>query len=92
MKKRVIARLFIKKESIDSFKDKAAVIIQKTRKEKGCLFYSLFQDLSCPGEFLFYEEYADQKALEIHFNSAYLKTFRTGVSNMQFKEKVVEVI
>jgi quinol monooxygenase YgiN len=92
MKKKVIARLFIKNESIESFKKQAAVIIQKTRKEKGCLFYSLFQDVSSPGEFLFYEEYASQEALDIHSNSEYLKTFRTIVSNMQSKEKVVDII
>jgi quinol monooxygenase YgiN len=92
MKKRVIARLFIKDGSIESFKQKAAVIIQKTGNEKGCLFYRLFQDVSRPGEFLFYEEYADQEALDIHFNSEHLKTFRTGVSDMRSKENIVEII
>ena len=92
MKKKVIARLFIKNESIESFKKQAVEIIQKTRKEKGCLFYSLFQDVSSPGEFLFYEEYASQDALDIHSNSEHLKTFRTIVSNMQSKEKVVDII
>jgi len=92
MKKKVIARLFIKNESIDSFKKQAAVIIQKTRKEKGCLFYSLFQDVTITGEFLFYEEYASQEALDIHSNSEYLKIFRTSISNMQSKEKVVDII
>ena len=92
MKKKVIARFFIKNESIESFKKQAAVIIQKTRKEKGCLFYSLFQDVSSPGEFLFYEEYASQEALDIHSNSEYLKIFRTSISNMQSKEKVVDII
>ncbi len=92
MKKKVIARLFIKNESIDSFKKQAAVIIQKTRKEKGCLFYSLFQDVTSTGEFLFYEEYASQEALDIHSNSEYLNIFRTSISNMQSKEKVVDII
>jgi quinol monooxygenase YgiN len=92
MKKKVIARLFIKNESIDSFKKQAAVIIQKTRKEKGCIFYSLFQDVTITGEFLFYEEYASQEALDIHSNSEYLKIFRTSISNMQSKEKVVKII
>ena len=92
MKKRVIARFYIKKESIEIFKKEAEKIIKKTRNEKGCLFYSLFQDVSSPGEFLFYEEYASQDALDIHSNSEHLKTFRTIVSNMQSKEKVVDII
>jgi quinol monooxygenase YgiN len=76
MKKRVIARIFIKNESIEAFKKQADVIIQKTRSEKGCLFYSLFEDVSRSGEFLFYEEYADQAALDIHFKSEYLLVCR----------------
>ena len=92
MKKKVIARLFIKNESTESFKKQATVIIQKTRKEKGCLFYSLFQDVSSSGEFLFYEEYASQDALDIHSNSEYLKIFGTSTSNMHSKEKIVDII
>ena len=92
MKKKVIARLFIKNESIESFKKQTDEIIQKTRKEKGCLFCSLFQDVTITGEFLFYEEYASQEALDIHSNSEYLKIFRTSISNMQSKEKVVDII
>ena len=92
MKKKVIARLFIKKGSIEAFKKYAALIIPQTRKEKDCLFYSLFEDIAQPGEFIFYEEYADQEALDVHFNSPYLRTFRDSVSSMQAKEKIVEII
>ena len=92
MKKTVIARLFIKEKLTQDFKEQAAVIIQKTRTEKGCLFYSLFQDVSHPGEFLFYEEYASKEALDIHFKSEYLKTFRASIIHMQSKDSVVEII
>jgi len=64
----------------------------KTRSEKGCLFYSLFQDVSSPGEFMFYEEYADPAALDVHFKSEYLGAFRKSVEGMHSKEKIVEVI
>jgi quinol monooxygenase YgiN len=92
MKKIVLARIYIKNRSAEDFKKHAAVIIKKTRTEKGCLFYSLYQDITRPNEFIFYEEYADQNALDIHFNSEYLKTFRAGIGNMMSKESVVEVI
>lgn len=92
MKKRIIARFFINPKSIEGFKEQTVSLIQNTRKEKGCLFYSLFEDVSNSGEFLFYEEYTDQKALEIHANSEYLKTFRTGIGSMQSKEKIVDII
>ncbi|MBF0522259.1 MAG: antibiotic biosynthesis monooxygenase [Candidatus Omnitrophica bacterium] len=92
MKKKVIARIYIKKEFVEMFKKFAGEIIQKTRKEKGCLLYSLFQDVSRPQDFLFYEEYADQEALDIHFNSKYLSNFRAKTKDLLAKETVVEVI
>ncbi len=92
MKKKVIARIFIKKESTEAFKKQATVIIQKTRTEKGCFFYSLFEDVSSPGEFLFYEEYTDQGALDAHFKFEHLKTFRSSVAGMQLREPIVDVI
>ena len=77
---------------MEAFKKQANVIIQKTRNEKGCLFYSLFEDVSRPGEFLFYEEYADQAALDIHFKSEYLKIFRTKIHDLCSKDAIVDVI
>jgi quinol monooxygenase YgiN len=90
--KKIIARLFIKEGSIDAFKAHAALIIPKTRREKGCIFYSLFEDVCKPGEFLFYEEYADQAAVDLHLGSEYLKTFRASVEHMHAKDKIVEII
>lgn len=92
MKKRVIARLFITNGSIEAFKKQAELIIQKTRAEGGCRCYSLFQDVSNTGEFLFYEEYADQNALDVHFKSEYLGAFLKSIDSMQSKRAMVEVL
>ena len=91
MKKRVIARIYIKSEFIDAFKELAATMVEKTGQESGCLFYSLFQDVSRPGDFLFYEEYKDQPALDIHRQSEYLKNFRENNKHMLLKDALVEV-
>ncbi len=91
-KKIVIARLFIKDGSIEAFKKVAAQQVHSTRQEKGCLFYSLFEDVANPGDFLFYEEYADQAALDIHMGSVYLKNFRREVDPMRSKDAVVQVV
>jgi len=90
--KKVIARIFIKNESIEEFKKQAVAVIQNTRNEKGCIFYSLFQDVSSPEKFLFYEEYANQDALDIHFKSEHLKTFITSISTMCSKESVLDIV
>jgi len=92
MKKMVIARLFIKNEARSTFLKEATVLIQRTRAEKGCLFYSLYEDAARPGDFLFYEEYADQEALDEHFHSAHLQVFRDITGYMHAKDRIVEVI
>jgi quinol monooxygenase YgiN len=92
MKKRVIARLFIKAGSVGEFMKQANVMIDTTRKEKGNIFYSLFQDVHNSGEFVFYEEYADESALDIHFKSEYLANFRKRTASMHSKPPSVEVV
>lgn len=92
MKTKVIARIYIRAEFIESFKKQAAEIVQKTRKEPGCLFYSLFQEVSSPGEFLFYEEYVDRAAYDIHSNSEHLNGFRVSTRPMRSKDGIVDVI
>ncbi|MBF0569426.1 MAG: antibiotic biosynthesis monooxygenase [Candidatus Omnitrophica bacterium] len=92
MKKKIIARCFIKKECVEAFKAQAAALIPKTRSEEGCLFYSLFQDVSSPGEFLFYEEYRDQAAVDAHLKSEYLGRHRANTKQMQSKETIVDII
>ena len=90
--KKIVARLFIKKDSIPAFKGYASEIIEKTRQEKGCLFYSLFEDVACPGEFLFYEEYRDQAAVDQHMRSAYLQAFLKNAAEMQSKDPILHMV
>ena len=60
--------------------------------KKGNIFYSLFQDVHNSGEFVFYEEYADESALDIHFKSEYLANFRKRTASMHSKPPSVEVV
>ena len=90
--KKIVARFFVKKDSIAAFKDLAAAIVEKTRKEKGCLFYGLFEDVARPGVFLFYEEYRDQAAVDLHMSSVYLQAFLRDSAKMQSKKPIVDII
>jgi quinol monooxygenase YgiN len=50
-----------------------AAMIPMVHNEKGCAKYILHKVKSDPSQFLFYEEYADQAALDIHNNTPYFK-------------------
>jgi quinol monooxygenase YgiN len=50
-------------------------LVSPTRAEAGCLCYELNSSQEKPGVFLFYEKFADQKALDAHVSSAHFQGF-----------------
>ena len=48
-------------------------LIEKSREEKGCLKYDLYQDMKDPSVLTFIEEWTDEQAIEAHNNSAHFK-------------------
>ena len=50
-------------------------LVAPTRAEPGCLMYELHLDPEDPGKFMFYEKFADQRALDHHMATAHLKRF-----------------
>ena len=70
------AQMEIKSDSVEAFKTMAQNIIYHTRKEAGCLEYTLYQDAYNPTKFFFYEEYKDEDAVTFHSKQSYLEYFR----------------
>lgn len=92
MKKVVVARLDIKPEKVDQFLELAKKMVEETRKEQGCITYILYKSCFTPeNEFVFYEEYKDQKALDFHNGSIYLKEFLSVTAPMLNSAPKVEV-
>jgi len=92
MKKTVVARLTIKKEAVDSFVQFAQKIVEETRKETGCISYSLYKNtFGQEAEFIFYEEYKDQAAVDYHNKSEYLKQFFSQITPLLAGKPIVEV-
>ncbi|HEY5511780.1 MAG TPA: putative quinol monooxygenase [Prolixibacteraceae bacterium] len=92
MKKTVIARLAIKKEVVDNFVQFAQKIVEETRKEAGCISYCLYKNsFGQEAQFIFYEEYKDQAALDYHNKSEHLKQFLSQISSLLAGAPIVEV-
>jgi quinol monooxygenase YgiN len=92
MKKTVIARLTIKKEAVDNFVQFAQRIVTETRKETGCISYILYKNsFGQEAQFIFYEEYKDQAALDFHNKSEHLKQFLTQITPILAGAPIVEV-
>lgn len=92
MKKTVVARLTIKKEAVESFVQFAQKIVEETRKEAGCISYGLYKNtFGKEAEFVFYEEYKDQAALDFHNKSEHLKQFFSQITPLLAGAPIVEV-
>jgi quinol monooxygenase YgiN len=69
MKVRVLAKVISLPNTLEETKALLISLIEPTRQENGCLSYELWQNQEDPNEFSFVEEWADQAALEAHFQT-----------------------
>jgi quinol monooxygenase YgiN len=78
----VIAAKFVAKpECRSEVIQLAATVAPPSRAETGCITYNLYEQ---PGSdnFLFFEEWADQKALDEHFQTPHFQAFMKQFSEM----------
>lgn len=70
---KVVAKNFIKMADKTNFLELVKELVEKTRKEEGCISYELFQDLKSDNVFTFIEEWTSEEALKKHMNSEHFK-------------------
>ncbi|MDR0394871.1 MAG: antibiotic biosynthesis monooxygenase [Tannerella sp.] len=86
----VVAQAFVKEGQEAVFIDAAKAVVEATRREPGCLFYSFYQSPLDPGSFIFYEEYKDEAALNAHASSDHFKVFAGAISDILAEELKIE--
>ena len=91
MEKIIIAQLSVKENSIESFLKLAAILVEKSNNESGCLSYRLLKEVNKPNEFIVYEKYVNQQAVEIHNSSAHLKDFLKAASTLLADKPQIDV-
>ncbi len=67
----VRVRVQVQPDKRQRFIDISTPLIAQTNAEPGCLFYSCYQDLADPNQFMFYEEYEDEAAIAYHNQTAH---------------------
>lgn len=71
----LIAKNIVAQKDEVEFLSLAKKMVEETRKETGCMYYDLIQDVNETGVFYFVEKYVDQEAVEAHKNSAHFKAY-----------------
>jgi len=57
-------------------------LVERTRKETGCIRYDLHRHLDRQGKFIFYESWTDSAALEQHRKTPHIAEFRTKAADL----------
>ncbi len=84
----IIAKVVSKKEAVQSVRSELLKLIAPTRKEDGCLDYTLHQDIDNPAVFMFYETWESFAHLEAHMNSDHFKAYVKATDGL-IEEKAV---
>ena len=84
----VVAKVVAKRECLETVKAELIKLIAPTRKEEGCLEYTLHQDSQDPSVFIFYENWSSEACLNGHMQSTHFKDYVCAVDGL-LEEKVV---
>ena len=69
----------------EAVKEVLLALVEPTRKESGCLCYNLHQAKADKGQFLFYEQWASQAALDAHGKMPYMKALHGKLEGLTEK-------
>jgi len=78
----LIARLKVKKDSVEAAKKSALAIIQPSRAETGCINYDFHQLLNDESVFIWHETWKNQEAIDAHGISEHFKEFSEAVKDL----------
>lgn len=92
MEKIIIAQFSINPKQVDTFLAIASELVENTRKEQGCLFYTHYQSVENPCDFIFYERYKDQSDIDFHLTSPHYNKAIEQINKLLSKEPVVKII
>jgi quinol monooxygenase YgiN len=75
-------------EDVAAMKTLAAAMEAATQQESGCLQYVFGQELGHPERFQLSEVWRDQVALDAHFETPHMATFRRGLQGLRLIKRV----
>lgn len=78
----VTAQVLAKAEFTAEVRHECLVLVEPSRREKGCLSYELFQSDDNPNLFIFFECWASREDLERHLESPHSYAFDDKTAGM----------
>ena len=78
----VLATIKARNDTADKVRALLSRLVEPTRKEKGCVEYTLYQDNENPSVFIFFEHWESQADLDAHMKSAHFKECFAAIEGM----------
>ncbi len=78
----VVARITARPDTVAQTRTLLQNLLEPTRRELGCLRYTLLHNHADPTDFTFVEEWADQAALDAHLASPHIQAALTEAANL----------
>jgi quinol monooxygenase YgiN len=87
----ITARVTAKPERKADLIRLAQDLVKHSRQEEGCLSYSVFADQVSENALLFYEEWADQEAIERHSATSHFKAFMDNIPALIAGQPILQI-
>jgi quinol monooxygenase YgiN len=78
----LIARLKVKKDSVEQAKQAALAIVNDSRREKGCLNYDFHQAIDDETIFIWHETWENKEAIDAHGKSEHFDAFSKQIKDL----------
>lgn len=88
---KVIAKITVREDMIDTLKSFIPELVAETRKEAGCISYQLFQEVNNKKVFAMVEEWESPEVLKKHMNSKHFQDAIPKLSEIQEKDMEVNI-
>jgi len=85
------ARFKIKPEKRSEFLELAMATLAPTRKELGNISYSLYEELTIPNSFIYFEEWQSREALASHLQEIYVINLLTKIPELLAEEANIRI-
>ena len=90
MEKIIIAQVSVQEKKVEQFLELAKTMVKESRNETGCLAYRLLNEIDKPNEFIVYEKYINQEAVDLHNSSEHLQVFFKSASNLLLAKPIID--
>lgn len=87
----VVAKNFIQEDKINEAIELYKELVEKTRKEQGCIKYELCQDTQNPTILTMIEEWEDRDFLEKHFKTEHFTRIVPMIGKLLARDKEVNI-